>query len=148
MKIKRLADFFQRQKVSLEVEGFSNPVEFLVESGYLARPVFSSLFYDSGEDLSSRDLADIERGMDIPTRILERLAQDEQRNLGIIHRTEQIAKEHRRIILFAASVDSCKSDSRSSKSKRVSRRTPLQGTRLPASVAVSSADIEVHSKVP
>ena len=42
--------------------------------------------------------------MDIPSRILERLAQDEQRNLGIIHRTEQIAKEHRRIILFAASV--------------------------------------------
>ena len=101
---QRLADFFQRQKVSLEVVGFSNPVEFLVESGYLARPVFSSLFYDSGEALSSRDLADIEKGMDIPSRILERLALDEQRNLGIIHRTEQIAKEHRRIILFAASV--------------------------------------------
>ena len=101
---QRLADFFRRQKVSLEVGGFSNPVEFLVESGYLARPVFSSLFYNSGQDLSSRDLADIESGMDIPSRILERLAQDEQRNLGIIHRTEQIAKEHRRIILFAASV--------------------------------------------
>ena len=101
---QRLADFFRRQKVSLEVEGYSNPVEYLVESGYLARPAFSSLFYNSGADLSPNDLADIESGMDIPTRILERLAQDEQRNLGIIHRTEQIAKEHRRIILFAASV--------------------------------------------
>ena len=35
-----LADFFRRQKVSLEVEGFPNPVEYLVVSGYLARPVF------------------------------------------------------------------------------------------------------------
>ena len=101
---QRLADFFRRQKVSLEVEGFSNPVEYLVESGYLARPIFSSLFYNSGENLSPKDLADIESGMDIPARILERLAQDEQRNLGIIHRTEQIARDHRRIILFAASV--------------------------------------------
>ena len=101
---QKLADFFRRQKVSLEVEGFPNPVEYLVVSGYLARPVFSSLFYNSGEDLSTKDLADIESGMDIPARILERLAQDQQRNLGIIHRTEQMAKEHRRIILFAASV--------------------------------------------
>ena len=101
---QRLADFFRRQKVSLEVEGYSNPVEYLVESGYLARPTFSPLFYNSGEDLSPKDLADIESGLDIPVRILERLAQDEQRNLGIIHRTEQITREHRRIILFAASV--------------------------------------------
>ena len=101
---QRLADFFRRQKVSLEVEGYSNPVEYLVESGYLARPTFSPLFYNSGEDLSPKDLADIESGLDIPARILERLAQDEQRNLGIIYRTEQIAREHRRIILFAASV--------------------------------------------
>ena len=51
---QRLADFFRRQKVSLEVEGFSNPVEYLVESGYLARPIFSSLFYNSGENLSPK----------------------------------------------------------------------------------------------
>ncbi len=101
---QRLADFFRRQKVSLDMEGFSNPVEFLIEQGYLARPVFSSLFYNSGYDLSAKDLADIESAMDIPPRMLERLAQDEQRNLGIIHRIEQIAKEHRRVILFAASV--------------------------------------------
>ena len=101
---QRLADFFRRQKVSLEVEDFSNPVDYLVERKYLARPVFSSLFYNSGEDLSPKDLVDIENEMDIPVRILERLAQDEQRNLGIIHRTEQIAQKHRRTILFAASV--------------------------------------------
>ena len=79
-------------------------MEYLVESGHLATPLFSSLFYNSGESLSSNDLADIENAMDIPARILEQLAQDDQRNLGIIQRTEQIAKAHNRIILFAASV--------------------------------------------
>ena len=101
---QKVADFFRRQKVSLEVEGFPNPVDYLVERGYLARPVFSSLFYNSGQDLSPKDLVDIVKGMDIPARILERLAHDAQRNLGIIQRTELIAKEHRRIIFFAASV--------------------------------------------
>ena len=105
---QRLADFFRRQKVSLEVQGFANPVEYLVEQGYLARPIFSPLFYNSGADLSPKDLADIESGLDIPARILDRLAQDEQRNLGIIHRAEQIAQEHRRTILFAASVGHAK----------------------------------------
>ena len=101
---QKLADFFHRQKVGLAVQGFTNPVEYLVEEGYLARPVFSTLFYNSGDNLSPRDLADIETSMDIPVRLLERLAEDEQRNLRIIQRTEQLARHHQRIILFAASV--------------------------------------------
>ena len=101
---QKLADLFRRQKVSLEVQGFSDPVEYLVEEGYLARPVFSSLFYNGGDDLSSEDLADIENALDIPARLLDRLGQDDQRNLGIIQRTEQVTKLHRRLILFAASV--------------------------------------------
>ena len=39
---EKLANFFRRQKVSLEVKGFANPVEFLVAKGYLAKPSFSS----------------------------------------------------------------------------------------------------------
>ena len=105
---QRLADLFQRQKVGLEVEGFSNPVDYLVEEGYLARPNFSSLFHDPGDNLSSKDLSDIEKALDIPSRLLDRLARDEQRNLGIIQRTEQVAKSHRRLILFAASVTHAK----------------------------------------
>ena len=101
---QKLADFFRRQKVGLEVEGFANPVEYLVEEGYLARPVFSTLFYNSGEDLSSRDLAEIEASLDISVSLLERLAEDEQRNLRIIQRTEEVARHHQRIIIFAASV--------------------------------------------
>ena len=105
---EKLANFFRRQKVSLEVQGFANPVEFLVAEGYLAKPSFSPLFYNTGVELSPQDLADIEDSLDIPHRLLDRLAEDEQRNLRIIQRAEEIAREHRRTILFAASVGNAK----------------------------------------
>ena len=101
---QELADFFLRQKVGLEVQGYANPVEYLIEEGYLARPVFAPLFYDSGNDLSARDMAEIETSLDIPGRLLEQLATDDQRNLRIIQRTEQAARSHQRVILFANSV--------------------------------------------
>ena len=62
---EKLANFFRRQKVSLEVQGFANPVEFLVAEGYLAKPSFSPLFYNPGVELSPQDLADIEDSLDI-----------------------------------------------------------------------------------
>lgn len=101
---QELADFFLRQKVSLEVQGYANPVEYLIEEGYLARPTFTPLFYDSGNDLSARDMAEIEDSLDIPGRLLERLAKDDQRNLRIVQRTEQVTRSHERTILFANSV--------------------------------------------
>ena len=66
------------------------------------------LFYNTGVDLSPKDLADIEDSLDIPQRLLDRLAEDEQRNLRIIQRIEEIARVHRRTILFAASVGNAK----------------------------------------
>ena len=101
---QELADFFLRQKVGLEVRGYANPVEYLIEEGFLARPKFSPLFYDSGNDLSPRDMAEIEDSLDISGNLLERLAQDEQRNLRIVQRTEQVTESHQRVILFANSV--------------------------------------------
>ena len=101
---QKLANFFQKQKISLEIDGFANPVEFLIKEGYLAQPCFSTLFYDSGYDLSPKDLLDIQNDLDIPARLLERLAKDEQRNLRIIQRIEQAIRSHKRLILFAASV--------------------------------------------
>jgi superfamily II DNA or RNA helicase len=102
---ERLADFFFRRKVTLEVEGYDSPVEYLVDKQYLARTRFDSLYYDSGDTLSSRDLRELEAALDIPTRILRALAEDEQRNLVIIHRTESMLAAHQRLLIFAATVD-------------------------------------------
>ncbi len=99
-----LADYFHRQKVTLNVSGYQNPVDYLVDEGYLARPNFESLFYEQGNSLSHQDIILIEESLDIPGRLLETLAQDEQRNLLIIKRIEDLVQHHSRIIVFAASV--------------------------------------------
>ena len=101
---RRLAELFRRQKVTLQVEGFSDPIEYLVANGFLARPTFSALFCKTGHALSAADLLHIQIGLDIPLHILDRIAADEQRNLRIVQRTEQLLESHRRLILFAASV--------------------------------------------
>ena len=101
---QRLADFFYGRKVILQVAGYANPVEYLIDQGYLARVEYESLMYESGIELSRRDLDDLAEGFDVPPRIVEQLAEDDQRNLLIVQRTERLARTHRRILVFAATV--------------------------------------------
>lgn len=102
---EELATFFHRKKVTLRVEGYANPIDYLVDEGYLSRTSFRSLFYDGGYAPSERDFARVEESLDMPTHILKLLALDEQRNLVIIRELEELAATHARIILFAATVD-------------------------------------------
>ncbi|HVF03212.1 MAG TPA: DEAD/DEAH box helicase [Frankiaceae bacterium] len=97
---RELAAFFGRKKVTLEVEGYSSPVDYLVAEGYLAKPTFETLTH-AGAPVDVKKLA---ASLDIPEEVLEALAADEQRNLMILVRVEQLAREHSRIIVFAATV--------------------------------------------
>jgi len=103
-KDQELADFFLRQKVTLNVPDYPSPVDYLIEKGYLAKPTFEPLFYESGFNLSEQDVRSLSQSLDISPRILERVAEDEQRNLAIVYRLEQLVERHQRIIVFAASV--------------------------------------------
>ena len=102
---ERLADFFFRRKVTLRVPGFANPIDYLVDEGYLASTKFESLFYNPGAELSERDLLDLASSMDIPARLLQQLAYDQQRNLAIVRRAEEMQRRHRRLLIFAATVE-------------------------------------------
>jgi len=102
---ERLADFFGRKKVVLEVAGFANPMDYLVEAGYLARPCFEALNHSGCEVLSRQDIKELTEALDIPPRILRRLAEDEQRNLKIVSAVERLARSHRRILVFSATAD-------------------------------------------
>ncbi|MFN8503501.1 DEAD/DEAH box helicase [Kouleothrix sp.] len=55
--------------------------------------------------LSTADLRRIEHDLDIPSAILKRLADDEQRNLIILLEAERLALRHHRLLVFAASVE-------------------------------------------
>lgn len=102
---RKLSDYFEGQKVALEVKGYDDPVSFLIEEGYLARPVFRTLNSEAGLSLSDKDIQDLSDSIDIPSGLLERLGADTQRNLKIIAAIEEMMSRHRRIIVFAPSVE-------------------------------------------
>jgi DNA repair protein RadD len=102
---EELAEFFACRKVTLKIPGYENPVDYLIDQGYLAKAEFRSLMSESGITLSNKDLSYIQDELDLPIKVLESLAQDEQRNLKIILEVENLAKRHQRIILFAISVE-------------------------------------------
>ncbi|AUC62559.1 Type I restriction-modification system, restriction subunit R (plasmid) [Cyanobacterium sp. HL-69] len=101
----QLANFFAQQKVTLEIEGYDNPVDYLVEQQYLAQAIHRPLFYDSVLTLTPKDIRRINQDLDIPPYILHRLEEDEQRNLRIILELEALTHRHHRIIVFAISVN-------------------------------------------
>jgi superfamily II DNA or RNA helicase len=105
---KELSDFFDGQKVTLEVEGFSDPVTFLIDQGYLARPTLRTLNSEAGLQLSDKDIRELSDAIDVPDAILETLGSDTQRNLKILVGVEDLATRHRRIIVFAPSVASAR----------------------------------------
>lgn len=102
---EELAKFFSSSKVVLEVDGYDNPVEYLLAEGYLARPEFSKITYQPDASPSPEALKRLARLDDYSDDMLEKLAADTGRNLAVIDGVRQlIARGHQRIILFAASV--------------------------------------------
>jgi superfamily II DNA or RNA helicase len=102
---EKLAKYFARQKVTLRVSGYDNPVRYLIDEGYLAQPMFNSVLYNPGIELTPEDISAVEAHFDIPDRVLEKLQSDEQRNLAILRCIESLATRHQRILVFAASVE-------------------------------------------
>lgn len=105
---RRLSDYFDGRKVTLEVEGYKDPVTFLIDQKYLAHPVFRTLNSDAGLKLNDADVSELSSAIDVPQRILNRLGMDTQRNLKILSTVEDLLCRHRRIIVFAPSVDNAR----------------------------------------
>lgn len=101
---RELSAFFAGKKVMLEVEGYGNPVEYLMSEGYLARPRFVTLKTTGGTKLSAADLDDLRSSVDIPAAILERLADSETRTLLILRKIEELLERHDRLLVFATTV--------------------------------------------
>ncbi|MGE7696707.1 DEAD/DEAH box helicase [Lysinibacillus sp. NPDC094177] len=101
-----LANFYHRKKVKLEVKGYDNPIDYLTDSGYLAKVNFISLNYENKNLvnlLTSSD--DLNYRKEYPKEILNKLAEDERRNLLLVNEAIRLTKHHKRIILFAPSVE-------------------------------------------
>lgn len=108
MEDLKLAQFFERQKVTLEIKGFDSPVDFLQAEGYLAAVDYERLNYSPSEDfqLSQSESLSLQQGLDVPSSLLQKLGADEQRNLLVLNRIlEESDDPSRKIIVFACSVE-------------------------------------------
>ncbi len=98
---KKLADFFYKQKVKIEIEGYNNPVDYLVEMGYLAKTINTTLLNESGMSLTPQDLEYLKENGALSPDVLKKLSEDVLRNLVIISKIQKLILRHQRIIVFA-----------------------------------------------
>ena len=100
-----LAQYYGENKVTLTVPGDS-PIRFLTENGYLARPRFRTMFAQPGCHLTQTERNRIASALDIPNEVLARLTMSEQYVSAVLSAiTDLLAEGHRRVLVFAATVD-------------------------------------------
>jgi DNA repair protein RadD len=97
----KLANFFYKQKAKIIIEGYENPVDYLIEKKYLAKTVNTKLFFNSGTSLSAQDLIYLKENYVLSNKVLKKISEDRLRNLAIISKVKELIKKHQRIILFA-----------------------------------------------
>jgi len=101
----RLAEFFSGNKVSLDVPS-NSPIEYLIDNGFLARPIFWTLLSKPGVNIGDEELERISGVLEIPEDIVASLSMSEQYVTAVLKGImEVLSKGHRRVIVFAATVD-------------------------------------------
>ena len=105
---RRLSDFFEGQKVVLEVEGYDDPVTFLMDQKYLARPAFRQLEAPTETRLDKADIRSMENDPDLTDDILEKIGLDAARNEAILSAILDALTRHDRIIVFTPSVENAR----------------------------------------
>ena len=100
-----LADFFSGNKVTLEVPG-DNPIEYLIDNGFLARPTFRTLFSKPGLSINDSELNRIAGALDVPEEIVSALSMSEQYVTAVLGAIEELlGAGHQRVLVFAATVE-------------------------------------------
>ncbi|ADE13300.1 type III restriction protein res subunit [Nitrosococcus halophilus Nc 4] len=99
-----LSAFFGNAKVTLSVSKYSEPVEFLMAEGYLAKPVFRTLSFEGAMDLPGAEELEGGSTSDLSDNALDTIARNGERNFLIIQAIEELLSRHKRVIVFGASV--------------------------------------------
>ena len=108
----KLRNFWNKQKVSLKVKGYKNPLDYLVKTGYLAEVKSEPL--NSNIDLKkiftqneiNKELDRINNGQDLSKNFIKKISNDISRiNLVIEKIIEENQNIKNKIIVFASSVE-------------------------------------------
>jgi len=102
----KLAQFFNRQKVTLNIEGYDSPIDYLQKEGYLAEVITEILDFLSDEDfeLLPEEKEKLRITLDLPDSVIRRLGADHKRNFLIITRLIEEIQNDNKILVFACSV--------------------------------------------
>jgi superfamily II DNA or RNA helicase len=102
-----LAQFFNRQKVTLQVPGYDSPITYLQDEGYLAHVQYEYIRYRPGNEISltQDEIRRLQSELDLPQSVILRLGEDHKRNCLIITKLIEEAKTGCKIIVFACSVE-------------------------------------------
>lgn len=102
---QELSEFFHEKKVMLEIEGWENPVDYLISEEYLARPNFRTLAHTRSTPLKGVSTKPKNAAEDYSSDVLDQLTDDASRNTMILDEINRLIGEgHKRIIVFASSV--------------------------------------------
>jgi hypothetical protein len=72
---KELANYFNRRKVTLQIDGYDNCVDYLIDEGYLAKVNNESLFYNEGIEPSTADYKYLEDHLQLSKNYLKRISE-------------------------------------------------------------------------
>lgn len=102
---RELARFFSDNKVTLSVDGYANPVQYLIESGFLAKPSFHQTEHDGKVLLSQKEVKALEDGFDIGEEFLEKISLDHARNIKVMNLVlDAVRNPSNKIIVFACTI--------------------------------------------
>ncbi|MBA4719453.1 MAG: DEAD/DEAH box helicase [Nitrosopumilus sp.] len=96
---RSLAKYFSNNKVSMSVPGYTSPIDYLVENGYLAKANFKPLTYDySG--ITAHELKDAGG-----TETMKALARNVERNRQILDTVIRECEKEAKVIIFSCTVE-------------------------------------------
>lgn len=105
---QELVEFFHRNKITLTDEYgevIANPIKFLQDNRYLSKVVRREIASDVKIDLNEKERKFVATFLDIPTSVLNKLANDASRNALILGEIAALCSGGRNVIVFALSVD-------------------------------------------
>ena len=102
-----LADFFFNELITIDFHG-TPVIPYLRRRGILSHVQYEPLKTQQSYALSKQEKLHLERFFDLPPGFLLRLGEDDIRNVEIVKKLETEAKDGRRILFFACSVEHSK----------------------------------------
>ena len=105
-----LAELYHHNKVILDCDGYENPIDFLIEKEFMAKPIFESIENNYEIDLDEKEINSLNQSgknygsnkeINIQQGIVKKLAKNDDRTKLIIEKTLEMIERKNKIILFA-----------------------------------------------